>query len=101
MKLKLKKVNIDKKHKTEIENSSSKTDDILKSFESVEKYNEYCALNAKQKKFREQTKIQNQFDTYFVVYFETEEQKQSFCNLHKLDYDFVFFRDLDINVKGD
>lgn len=87
---------------SEKESDFDAIDRTMKSAKNYEKYAEsdkYEEQESRRKKDAKFRKMQNQFNYYFVVYFETDEDKNEFCKKHGLDYDFVFGEDL-INILG-
>ena len=72
-------------------------DRTIKSTESYNRYAEsdqYEKKDEQMKKDREKRGMQNQFNYYFVVYFDTDKMKNEFCKEHNLDYDYVYHEDL-------
>ena len=78
-----------------------KTKQIEDSMKATEIYNKYAEADQYEKQQNDKIKQQNQFNYYFVVYFDTDKEKNEFCEKNKLDYDFVYGEDLAERLKGD
>jgi hypothetical protein len=86
---------------TEKPAKADKNKQIDKTIKTVEFYNQYAEADEYEKKQNDKIKLQNQFNYYFVVYFDTDKEKNDFCEKNKLDYDFVYGEDLAERLKGD
>jgi hypothetical protein len=83
------------------EKKPDKNKQIEDSIKATEIYNAYAEADQYEKLQNDKIKLQNQFNYYFVVYFDTDKEKNDFCEKNKFDYDFVYGEDLAEKLKGD
>jgi hypothetical protein len=69
-------------------------DKIEKTYEELEKYNKYAEKEAKERIYQKKVELQNQFNTYFVVYFDSDEEKIEFCKKNKIDGDYLYGKEV-------
>lgn len=84
-------------NRQENKTTNKKIDDT---YESINKYNKYAEKEAKERIYEEKVKLQNQFNTYFVIYFDSDDEKIEFCRKNKIDQDFVYGKDISRIIKN-